>query len=402
MNQSNPSLSALPSPSSGTTHYDYIFTGAGCAAFSLLLRIIAQPQLKGKSILLIDEQLKNENDRTWCFWEKESGFFEPIVQHRWQQLQFTGNSGLQQLFAAPYTYKMIRGADLYAHAFATLLHSGAAVFAVQARVTNIHATPQSTEVVLPKARYTAQYVFNSIPHFNQSKFAKQPQQIYPLIQHFKGWLIETPEPIFDVSTAVFMDFDVPQNLGTAFVYLLPLAANSALVEYTFFNQQPLSQSQYDALLRQYLQNRGIKKYLIVATEVGAIPMTNRVFAPANNALIHIGTAGGQTKASSGFTFQFIQKHSEAIVQLLANNRPPIVAPSFFHKRFALYDAVLLQVLYYNHLDGKTIFSDILAKQSIQTLFRFLDNESSLLEEIAIMQSVPTNIFLRAAIKEMFN
>ncbi len=402
MNQSIPSLSSLPAPAKGVTHYDYIFTGAGCAALSLLLRLLAHPQLQHKSILLIDEQLKNQNDRTWCFWEKEAGFFEPIVHHRWQQLQFTGNSGKQLFLTAPYTYKMIRGADFYAHAFAVVLQSKAVVCALQAQVQNICSNNQGAEVKVADVCYTANYVFNSIPSFNLSSLAKQPKQLYPLVQHFKGWVITTSQPAFDVSTAVFMDFDVPQNVGTAFVYLLPMANNKALVEYTFFNRQPLPPNAYDTLLQQYLQNRGVNEYQIEETEIGVIPMTNRVFAPANNNLIHLGTAGGQTKASSGFTFQFIQKHSEAIVQLLANHRPPVVAPGFFQKRFALYDAVLLQVLWHNRLEGKAIFSDILAKQSIQTLFRFLDNETTLLEEVAIMHSVPTNIFLRAAIREIAN
>ena len=53
--------------------YDFIIAGAGCAGLSLLYRILQEPALQNKSVLIIDKDTKNSNDRTWCFWEKNSG-----------------------------------------------------------------------------------------------------------------------------------------------------------------------------------------------------------------------------------------------------------------------------------------------------------------------------------------
>jgi lycopene beta-cyclase len=59
--------------------YDYIIAGAGAAGLSLLTRMIACGKFSDKKILIIDKAAKTVNDRTWCFWEKEQGFFEDIV-----------------------------------------------------------------------------------------------------------------------------------------------------------------------------------------------------------------------------------------------------------------------------------------------------------------------------------
>jgi lycopene beta-cyclase len=72
-------------------------------------------------------------------------------------------------------------------------------------------------------------------------------------------------------------------------------------------------------------------------------MTNARFPFYQNGIYNIGTAGGQTKASTGYTFQFIQKQSRQIVELLSNNQPLqniVAAPARFH----FYDSVLLQLL----------------------------------------------------------
>ncbi|MEP6682905.1 MAG: lycopene cyclase family protein, partial [Parafilimonas sp.] len=94
-------------------HYDYIITGAGCAGLSLLQRMMKHSWFINKKILLIDKAEKNNNDRTWCFWEQQPGVFEDIVNHRWQQIDFYADEFSARFDLYPYQYKMIRGIDLY-------------------------------------------------------------------------------------------------------------------------------------------------------------------------------------------------------------------------------------------------------------------------------------------------
>jgi len=98
-------------------NYDYIIAGAGCAGLSLVMRMISSGKFSEKKILLVDRHEKNINDRTWCFWEKGKGLFEPVVFKRWEQLWFHANgySSLKQI--SPFEYKMIRGIDFYDHCF---------------------------------------------------------------------------------------------------------------------------------------------------------------------------------------------------------------------------------------------------------------------------------------------
>jgi hypothetical protein len=50
------------------------------------------------------------------------------------------------------------------------------------------------------------------------------------------------------------------------------------------------------------------------------------------------------------------------------------------------------------MKGAEIFKRIFAKNKAATVFKFLSNTSSFLEDINIMRSLPTHIFLPAAIK----
>src|SRR5690242_377103 len=93
--------------------YDYIITGAGCAGLSLLQRMMIHSFFSDKKILLIDKEQKNQNDKTWCYWEKQQGFFEDIVYHHWQQIDFYSKEFSARFDLEPYQYKMIRSIDLY-------------------------------------------------------------------------------------------------------------------------------------------------------------------------------------------------------------------------------------------------------------------------------------------------
>lgn len=376
--------------------YDYIIAGAGAAGLSLAIRLAQEPLLKDKKILIIDKARKTENDRTWCFWESGRSYFEDVVHHQWKNIHFYSPEFSSLLDIAPYTYKVIRGKDFYEHCFA-ILKSYPNVHIQLRSVDSIGTETNSAFVISEGEKIEAKYVFNSIlfepiqPSFGT----------FYLHQHFKGWEIVTDRNCFDPSVATFMDFRVSQHHGATFMYVLPLAPNRALVEYTLFNESLLPQETYEEALSDYIHNTlQIEQFQIHATEYGVIPMTNYKFPKKQGNIIFIGTAGGQTKASSGYTFQFIQKHSAAIVENLIRVGHPFVHTTSFQERFHLYDATLLRVLSERKVPGFSVFADLFKKNPATRVLRFLDNETSLQEEIKIMSSVPTTIFFPAAIKQM--
>lgn len=372
--------------------YDYIIAGAGCAGLSLAMHMIASEKFAEKKILLIDAAQKATNDRTWCFWEKGDSLFESIVYKQWEHLWFYGEAFYKEMPIRPYRYKMIRGIDFYNYCFEQIRQQPDFQL-LQAKVESVFSEKETGVVVNGQTIY-ADYVFNSIL-FQKPELEKNQHW---LLQHFKGWTIKTAESTFDYHVATLMDFRISQEHGTAFCYVLPVNDKEALIEYTLFTKEVLPDEAYDAALKSYIENiLHLSAYEVKETEFGIIPMTNYKFERRNNNVINIGTAGGQTKGSSGYTFYFIQQHSKAMVKSLIKTGKPLVAnPS---RRFQFYDSVLLHILHHDTLPGKQIFSTLFQKNKAADVLTFLNNESSLPQDLKIISSLPTMPFLKAAIKQ---
>jgi lycopene beta-cyclase len=500
-------------------NYDYIFAGAGCAGLSLVMRLIKSGGLNSKKILIIDKSSKTSNDRTWCFWEKNPGFFESLVYHSWTNLSIYGsnqeesskeasnskatnnkatnkettnkgttnnettnkettnkgttnnevtnevvtNNDVTKIEVAnnevtnnevtnnevtnnevtkkevtnkeqtssdktnyketfdisPYRYKMIRGIDFYNDCF-NHIKANQNITILNEEVLETGNTNGSAFAKTNNDTYTADYVFNSIPSKELSQ--KVSPQTYPsppttqslnhsthhspltthhfLLQHFKGFIITSPTAVFDPNTGTLMDFRVSQQYGTSFVYVLPLSQHEALVEYTLFTGQLLQQEAYDEVVFEYIkQMLKIDAYDVVSSEFGVIPMTDIPFPANNGNVINIGTVGGQTKPSTGYTFTFIQKQADAIASLLAAGEFPVVKNNFTSKKFHWYDSILLRVLATGKLPGAFIFSELFRKNKITDVFRFLDNESNIYQDLKVIKALPAFIFVRAAIRQ---
>ena len=378
--------------------YDYVIAGGGCAGLSLATRIVSNQNLRSKKILLIDKEEKKENDRTWCFWEKDAGFFEPVVFKSWETLDFLADKLSRRLDIRPYRYKMIRSTDFYHHCNTILSRSGQ-VERLRATVDSIHSTRDGAVIAIGRQEYQGRYVFNSTLH--GIDYTRKPY--ISLRQHFRGWVIETSHDAFDPVVAVLMDFRVPQDRGTAFFYTLPFTTRRALVEYTLFTKDVLTSEEYTTSLRNYISQHITKKtYRIEEEENGIIPMTNYPFRAREGNVINIGTAGGQTKASTGYTFQFIQKGAARIVAALADQGHIDSSTLSSKGRFARYDSILLRVLEKHESMGSELFKEIFSKGSASSVLRFLDNESSVGEELIIMSRMPKIAFAKAAYREFIS
>lgn len=375
--------------------YDFIITGAGCSGISLLVRFVQSGQFRNKRILLVEKERKSSNDRTWCFWEQTPGLFEPIVFKRWDRLKFFGTDFAAQLEIEPYYYKMIRGIDFYDYGLKIIRESGI-VEIIHGQVESIRNISDKVVVAVGGQDYEAEWVFNSIL-FPKSDFSKY----YSLQQHFKGWVIKTPRPAFTQDTATLMDFRVSQKHGTTFVYVLPFDETTALVEYTLFTRDLLASEEYDQALKDYLADfLQLNEYSIEEEEFGVIPMTNYPFTPHEGRIVHLGTAGGHTKASSGYTFQFIQKSTAQITDALVQTGEPLVTKPWTAKRFSFYDSVLLHILDQRKLEGRTVFTDLFKNGDPQTVLKFLDNETTIWNDLNIMSRLPKLIFAKAAWHEL--
>lgn len=376
--------------------YDHIIAGAGCAGLSLAVRMARSGKFSDQHILVLDRSDKSANDRTWCFWEEGDGLFDPIVHRSWSHAWFHDHGFSKLLDLSPYRYKMIRGIDFYRHAL-SIIQQHPNISFEQADIVSIESGPLKATVRTSSDGISAPWVYSSLMP------ATPPggSGYHDLLQHFKGWVIRTKEGKFNPGEATLMDFRPSQQHGTTFVYVMPFSPTEALVEYTLFSPALLDHADYEAGLKEYIAIQlGIGEYEIVEQEFGVIPMSDRPFPSIEGRLLHIGTAGGQTKASTGYTFQFIQKQTKAIVDALVTHGDPSKALSKGSSRFQWYDSVLLNVLSNGRLEGHDVFRMLFQRNATASILRFLDNESSLPQELRLLNSLPMWPFLKAGVGEV--
>ena len=376
-------------------HYHYIFTGSGLSALMTVYEMLLSEKFDDKSILLIDENTKKVNDRTWCFWD-ENNLFDEIVSKKWNQAIFANEKFNRVLELTPYQYKKINGLDFYELVFKKISENKNIHFLNQ-KVVDFSELGNHCVVKTEQETFTCNKIFNSI--YNPEVVTAQNK--FPLIQqHFIGWFIKSKEAVFTPNCATFMDFSVKQKGNTRFMYVLPTSSTEALLEYTLFSKNLLSKEEYEAEIHKYIENLGITEYEIIEKEQGNIPMTCYPFWKHNTKnIINIGSAGGWTKASTGYTFKNASKKSKALVQFLKSESDF----TKFHRKdkFWFYDLLLLDILSSKNELGSKIFSSMFKEGDSTVIFKFLDEETSIWEDLKVIWKCPKMIFLKSLFGRIF-
>ena len=376
--------------------YDYIFTGSGLSALMTVYKIVVSGKFQNKRILLLDENAKQTNDRTWCFWSKNKSIWEPSISKKWDSALFANADFQRKLELHPYRYNKIQGLDFYNQVLELIAKQKNIDF-VQEKVVEIE---ESESIVLVKTEtqsFSCSQLFNSIYNQNQVK----NQSKYPLLQqHFMGWFIQTEVPFFNPEQATFMDFSVAQKGNTRFMYVLPISKTEALLEYTLFSKELLSKEEYETEIKNYIHKLGISNYQILEKEAGTIPMTCYPFWKHNTKnVINIGTAGGWTKASTGYTFKNADKKSSELVSFLETQTD--FRKLYRKTKFWWYDLLLLDILDQKNETGAAIFSALFKKGNPQLIFKFLDEETSFWEDLQVIWKCPKGLFIEALLKRLF-
>ncbi|MBT9186768.1 lycopene cyclase family protein [Zobellia russellii] len=374
-----------------TKHFDYIIIGAGAAGLMLANAMVKDDFFKSKSILLLDKDAKKTNDRTWCFWEKGDGKFDSIVSKKWDRIYFGSKQFSKDYSIAPYQYKMVQGIDFYRAYFDALKQQSNVTFK-QEQVTKIADQGSKVIVLTDNNTYSASKVFSSSFDYKMATH----QEKYPVLQqHFLGWTVKTEKPIFNPLQVTYMDFSVPQKGNTRFMYILPFSKYEALVEYTLFSKNRLEKVEYEEALINYLGDllKG-DSYRITEIEQGSIPMTSYDFSEHHTKNIrYIGTAGGWAKPSTGYTFMSTAKKIPVLVDFIKTEKP--LNELSFKNRFWFYDLLFLDVLSQHNEKGHSIFESLFKKCPPQLILKFLDEDTTFLEDLRFISSSPTKPFVKA-------
>ncbi|MEL6593958.1 MAG: lycopene cyclase family protein [Bacteroidota bacterium] len=370
-------------------YYDWIVLGGGAAGLSLVNAMIDRGL--GGRILLLEKSKKSENDRTWCYWSKEPLPNVGGSDSVWNQGLIATKKSQKKFSLKHHNYRMIRSSGFYQQSYRRFEQHPSVEVAYES-VEKIERQGDRVLVQTEFGSYYGAYVFNSLLPFSPASINRQ----WGLKQHFLGWWIESPTPIFDSECMRMMDFRVPQSGEVQFVYVLPLSPHKALIEYTVFSQQAWKLNRYRQGIRRYLkQQYQLRDFEITEEEKGIIPMSTAVFPRiTDERIIHIGTAGGMTKASTGYTFHRIQEDSQQLVKSFQENGRLI--PSLMGTgRFAFYDHLLLWLIQHEPDLVPDIMMRLFSSNSADLVLKFLHEKTHLLQELLIFCRLHWPPFLKA-------
>ncbi|MEU9647432.1 lycopene cyclase family protein [Streptomyces sp. NPDC048110] len=381
--------------SRSTEFSDAIVVGGGAAGLCLAHRLT---ETRTATLTLIEppDGTLRPAARTWCYWNAGDDGLEEAVSASWSVLRVHGADGRPVIVEpAAFTYRMVRSGDFerLVHDRLTRSDGGRVLRATAESVRSVRGGAE-VRCTLPggwSLTLRARRVFDSRP------LPALPPARTRLVQHFRGWFVRTDTGRFDPAIADLMDFRVPQPAhGLAFGYVLPLAPDRALVEYTEFSRNTLTIEEYESALDHYCRDiLGLRTFTVERTEQGAIPMTDAHFPRrAGTAVFRIGTAGGATRPATGYTFAAAQRQSRAIAAALRDGRGTVPAPH--GRRARAMDAILLRALDSGRIDGPDFFTNLFRRVPAERLLRFLDGGTSLREEWGIGLRTPVRPMLRTA------
>ena len=373
--------------------YFYVIIGGGLAGLQLARQLSRNVFFKGKKIAIIDSDFSMPV-KTWCFWEKGKGKWDDLLTKSWNKGKFISSEENIDLQLSPYTYKMIKAKDYHQKLQDEIEESGDIEF-ITDEIRKIDPVTMKAKGL--KKSYGATHFFDSRvdPSYLESK------KHTTIFQHFKGWEVETEKPVFTPNSFTMMDYRIKYPDATAFTYILPFTEKKALVEYTFFSPFLTEDKVYDEMLQQYFEKiLKTKDFKIKSTETGVIPMTDFPFDKANTEQItKIGTGGGWVKPSTGYSFKNTEKRIGKIIENIKSGKLP--GENLINYKFRKYDAIFLDVLAQNNQKGEEIFTKFYNKNSPQDIFRYLDEETSVSEDLKIMLSLYSFDFVTSFFRKTF-
>jgi len=349
--------------------FNYVIIGGGCSGLSLAYELEIHKKLENKTLAIVEPRNEYKRDKTWSFWKVISHNFDDCVKKSWNNFSVKTAQNSKNVKCNEFPYQTIDSKLFYEKIITRLQRNKNIVFFKDVKDLNTNNS----------------FIFNSIPSFKNDQDN--------LWQHFYGVEVETQGSFFDDSTINLMDFNCEQRNSVHFFYTLPFEKNRALIETTWLSKiNDSSLKDYNNQIKDYINNRlGIKDYKVTYSEEGSIPL----FYPSNRKeknKINIGTAGGMTRLSTGYTFLNIQLQS----QYLRENIDKIENSKIFEikKKYKFLDKIFLRVLETYPKRMPDIFLRMFSG-SANTVIKFLSNKSNIIEDISIVLKMPKWIFIRA-------
>ena len=338
--------------------FNFIINGGGCSGLSLAYEMEKKGILDKKKLAIIEVRKNYTRDKTWSFWKLNDHDFNDCVIKTWNTFTISTKEKSNHINIKDQPYQSVDSGLFYKKINEKLSKNKNVRF-----FKNIDEVDKRNSII-----------FNSVPIEKINK-----DEIW---QHFKGIEIETEKNIFDDSKLILMDFNCDQKNSVHFFYVLPFSPKRALIETTWLsNLNNDSFLDYDIQLEKYIKsNLQIKSYKIKHKEVGKIPLYLTSSHNKEN-FINIGSAGGMTRLSTGYTFLNILEHSKFICNNLHDKKKLI---NYKQKnKYIFFDKIFLKVLK-NHSElMPDIFLNLFQSNS-DSVIKFLSNKSNFIDDIKVI------------------
>ena len=364
--------------------FDYTIIGGGCSGLSLAYELEIHKKLENKKLAIIEPRTEYKRDKNWSFWKVYPHNFEDCVKQSWNDFHIIQHKTSKHS-CYKFPYQTIDSGLFYEKILNKLNKNKNIEFYKSINSVNTNNS----------------FIFNSV--LNIKNFTEDNENLW---QHFYGIEIETKNNIndynheFNCNSVTLMELSRPSPTGVHFFYVLPFERNKALIETTWISKgRDKALMMYQSEIENYLKfGLRIKKedYKIVYKEQGAIPLYHPIYKEEKNK-INIGTAGGMTRLSTGYTFLNIQEHSKFIRRNLENIRN--VKKFKIKKKYIFFDEIFLKVLEKNPRKMPDIFFNLFWGPGTPVV-KFLSGTSNIFEDlIVILQVREYWLFIKAIFRK---
>ena len=368
---------------------DLLILGGGAAGLSLARRLAEQGTTAPRTLVL-ESRVDYADDRTWCFWMHPTAQLTHLVRRRWAKVSLASSTERVLVDCAEFPYALLPSGGFYqdsreciARSERVRLAMGVAVLGAPRKVDGLWEVATSAGV------QRARWIVDTRPS------APPAEGAAVLWQSFLGQEIEAAGPVFDPTVAEIMHFTQGEAGQILFHYLLPLSPTRALLEVTAFSPKPVGPDGFRAELNRFIDRRlEGRRYQLRREEHGILPMGLPMPVPSADATyVRAGLMAGGARASSGYAFQRIQRWAERCAQSLAagHGPQPHAADGWILRRM---DALFLQVLRRRPELAPTLFLAMFSRVAPARLARFMSDQATLLDNLAVIAALPPGPFLR--------
>ncbi len=395
-----------------------IIVGAGAAGLSLAHYLShVSPDDRSFTCTLIEPATKAENDRTWCYWGDHFDF-DHLAHYSWSDLEIVDREGNRTSsrfvrskrkapgFEDPYggDYRVI-AADRFYEECRKSIQTDARFEWIVGRVEKIEESSRAVTVSTSSGRSVvyADTIFDTV--FGYGGQHRSHTDGHPPRQSFVGWEVTTHQSVWNPGSATLMDFSVAETSGAfEFMYTLPTSTREALVEFTVIGSSDVNHGYLEDQIATHLETiAGVDQWHITRREKGEIPLfIDRSPFSTSGGVVRLGVQAGAARPSTGYAFRSIVETSRSIVSSYAASGRFSLSDAAPHtrRRPRFFDRVFLNVLRYESDRLPDALFRLFDRNSQARVLTFLSGRSTLLQEFAIVASLPWGPFIRGLYREI--